>query len=353
MAGVTDCSIEAMNDRNLNFTFSLSTLPDDAVMEVSLPDHVLRLTVGQLLDTAFPEDETDASEIEESFDVAENPDLPEIYEEFLRVTEQFRQGLCRLHIADQLGHAVDFQSPVSSLTPSSESANRAANLPLQLSLTPEYDALSYAREHGYTAGEPDLIQWLQICLAIYYVDKHEAVLPAPDSLAADNPLKPVVEEITRKGLVTYEQEAEQPEITPDGRRFIGSLLSETEGYIDRYDMLQDVVWDEDGETALFGTGHGADLRVEAFIYEGLDPVRAVFLLRLYDGTMDEFAENWTELIGDEEFLNSVLEPVVNRDLTPAELLEEILEQSMALLEADAESAREDSFRDQIARRVTS
>jgi hypothetical protein len=31
------------------------------------------------------------------------------------------------------------------------------------------------------------------------------------------------------------------------------------------------------------------LRVQIFIAEGLDPVRTVFLLRLYDGTLDEFA----------------------------------------------------------------
>ena len=78
-------------------------------------------------------------------------------------------------------------------------------------------------------------------------------------------------------------------ITPAGRRFIGALLSETEACIDRFDVFKDVLWDSDTGSAEFDTGYGEDLRVQIFIAEGLDPARTVFLLRLYDGTLDEFA----------------------------------------------------------------
>ena len=181
-------------------------------------------------------------------------------------------------------------------------------------MTPRHEALAYAAKHGFTGGEPDLILWLKVCLVIYFLDKHEAVLPESGRLSNDDLLGPIVEDITRRGLVHLDQGTNLYQITKEGRQFIGNLLAETEEYIDRYDILKDVVWDEEAQIALFGTGQGEDLRVEAFMAEGLDPVRAVFLLRLYDGTLDQFVGNWVELVNSEESLNLILEPVVNRSI---------------------------------------
>ena len=51
----------------------------------------------------------------------------------------------------------------------------------------------------------------------------------------------------------------------------------------------------------------------AFLADGLDPIRAVFLLRLYDGAFDHRLRDWQDAIEGEEFYEGILEPVVNRD----------------------------------------
>ena len=92
-----------MHDQVLNLALSLSSLPDYAVLEIGLPVDVLTLTVEQLLDTVFPGEESEAATLVESFDTMENPDFPEIYEEFSRIIAQYRFGLCELDIANQAG----------------------------------------------------------------------------------------------------------------------------------------------------------------------------------------------------------------------------------------------------------
>ena len=111
------------------------------------------------------------------------------------------------------------------------------------------------------------------------------------------------------------------------------------------------LWDEDTGQALFGTGQGNDLRVETFIAEAVDPVRAVFLLRLYDGTLDEYVENWESLVNSRVFYNRLLEPVVDRSVTPPELLDEILDQGLSLREDTRQLEAERQSDARIARRT--
>ncbi len=89
------------------------------------------------------------------------------------------------------------------------------------------------------------------------------------------------------------------------------MLTETESYIDLYDHFKDTEFDLDLDTTEFDTGRGVDLRVQVFLAEGLEPIRTVFLLRLYDGTLDDFVSTWECLIDDESFFDGILEPVVN------------------------------------------
>ena len=342
-----------MCEELLTFTFALSTIPDDAALELNLSPDSQLLTVGELLDKVFPPDDTEATALVESLDFVENPDLPEIYEEFLRVIEQYRGGLCDLTVSDNLGNEINFQAQVRASFPNHKPSSQANLLSMQLVLRPEYNALGYAAKQGFTGGEPDLPLWLQTCATTYFLDKHEIPFPHLDSLSLDDSLRPALEELGRRGLVQVVEESEKREISPEGRRFIGRLLTETESYIERYDIFKDVVWDEETGKALFNTGWGEDLRVQVYILERLDPVRTVFLLRLYDGTMDEFVANWKELVADEEFYNFLLEPVVNRNVFPAELLEDIVDEGLALLEAAEAAAREQRMRERVARRVNS
>ena len=216
-------------------------------------------SVGSLLEEVFPPGEADRMEVEESFDLRLNPDLPEIYGEFLAVVQQYRAGLCSLSVSATTGLDLSPTDQVDDLV----APGAPGSLPvLSLSLTAQYDALDYVRAQGYDAGEPDLLHWLLVCAVMYFIDKHESPLPAQESLDQCPPLAGAVEDILSRKLVEIGDGPAAATITPEGRRFIGELLAETEQLIDSYDLFKDVCWDEESGQALFGTGLGEDLRVE-------------------------------------------------------------------------------------------
>ncbi len=332
---------------------SLAGLPEDAILQLTLPADYSQVSLIQLLESVFPENEADCLVVEELLDVAENPDLPDIYDCFLPIFDQYRSGLCRLKLTTAAGHqtrlsdiTLDHLQPVSA-----GSGDGPALWGLELTIEPEYQALDYAAAQGYGGDREELLTWLRSCTLLYFLDQHEYRLPAWEAMTENDPLWPIVASLFQRGLLHSSGQTGYSEIAPEGRRFIHALLSETEACIDRFDRFKDTFWDEDTGAAEFDTGYGDDLRVQVFIAEGLDPVRTVFLLRLYDGTLDEFASTWPELIGDTDFFNRILEPVVNRCQVPEELLQEIVEDGYAGLEAWAESAREERFQASIARQV--
>ncbi len=333
---------------HLTILLQLVGLPADATLEMSLPIEAANLAGHDLLERIFPTDEEAWLSIQDSFDLQKNPDLPEIYDSFWAVVEQSRSGLCHIEVSDLPAGQVAMTEPTGDSVGADGIESDGIALML---LTPIYDALEYAAEQGYDAGEPNLLEWLQTCAAIYFLDKHEVLLPQPSSPDDDSGLNQVVDRIVSLGLTDFSEEGAGGEITAEGRRFISRLLAETEAYIDRYDIFEDVLWDDEFGQPLFGTGHGDDLRVETFIDEAVDPVRAVFLLRLYDGSLDDHVGDWKSLVPSSDFYNRLLEPVVNRSITPPDLLEDILDQGFSLIEdaRQLEAEREANLR--IARRL--
>ncbi|MDE2939585.1 MAG: hypothetical protein OXR67_11855 [Chloroflexota bacterium] len=333
---------------SFTITLQLDGLPADAILEVRLPAEALSVALEDLLEWVLPMDEEGQALVQDSFNLEENPDLPEIYESFLVVMEQTRSGLCQVQLTEKSRGEARVELTEGTCL-EEDDLPRGCNS--SLLLTPVYDALGYAEEQGYDAGEPDLLEWLQLCAAFYFLDRHEVPLPNPNSPCAGTELKQVIENILNLELVGQTKGGEANVITAEGRSFIGRLLAETESYIDRYDIFSDVLWDGDTGEALFGTGHGNDLRVETFIAEAVDPVRAVFLLRLYDGSLDEFVGDWENLVISREFYNRLLEPVVDRSVTPSELLEEIVDQGLSLLEDARQLEEQKRSNALIARRV--
>ena len=331
----------------MTLSVSLAGLPPYAVLQLTLPLASAQQSLAQILATVFPPDAAARQSMASGLDTRANPDLPDIYAAFLPVFDRFRLGLCELNLtaagrpaelSDQASH---YLSPDSSATPF-----------LELAIIPQYRALDYAVAQGYVPGRAELLAWLRECTLLYFLDKHEYPLPA----CSEHPDTPViinatVESLCRQGLLEPDAATGLYAITPAGRRFIGALLAETESCIDRFDHFKDVLWDDDLDAAAFDTGRGLDLRVEMFVAEGLNPARTVFLLRLYDGTLDAYAADWPQLLGDDDFFNRILEPVVNRDLAPAELLTAILEDGYAYAQDQAAAERERRRQESIARQV--
>ena len=345
------------------FTLQVSLIglaPEDLI-RLEMPPEYRRLSVSQLLDRAFPASPDERREIAAQFapgtcNYRANPDLPDIYAVFLAVCEEWRDWRCALRAASADGAGVDLTGPVSRLIP-----NGAGTPPLALRLEQQYSALEYAVRHGYWPGRHELLGWMRSLTVLYFLDKHEVPLH-PGSLPDPAPaLREALASLQSQGLVSPQEPPATVgaplvgghiyTITPLGRRFIAGLLAETESLIDQYGHYQDTVVDADRETAEFGTGRGADLRVEAFLAEGLDPIRAVFLLRLYDGTFDHRLRDWQDAIGDEDFYEGVLEPVVNRDGATTEAMELAVESGLSWLEERQEQARREEAEREILRQA--
>ena len=351
--------------------------PEDFI-RLEMPPGCRQLSVSQLLDRAFPAAPEERQEIAAQFDLRANPDLPEIYAVFLAACEEWRDWRCALRVAPADGTDVDLSAPVSHILPADSSL-------LALRLEQQYCALEYAVRHGYWNSRRELLDWMRSLTALYFLDKHEVTL---DSLSlrgrvgvgASSHSAPALREalasLQSQGLIAAQPSENPPlppgegrgegvspfAITPLGRRFIAGLLSETESLIDQYDHYKDTVIDplslppfrggmQGGAPVEFDTGRGADLRVEAFLAEELDPIRAVFLLRLYDGTFDHRLRDWQDAIEDEQFYEGILEPVVNRDGTTPEAMELVIESGLSWLEERQEQARREAAEREILRRL--
>ena len=332
-------------------------------LHVELPSKFLEGSLSRLLDMVFSAAEDERREITGRFNLQENPDLPEIYAVFLAVSEEWRDWRCALRVqADGVESSLD--SPASGFLASGEDS-----FLLSIRLEQRYCPLEYAVRHGFWDSHDRLLDWMRSLTALYFLDKHEVSIEAGDVRKKGPALSLALESLREQGLIapaeageaaaddTSENEhpGEDPclVITPDGRRFIAGLLSETESCIDTYDHYQDALADADPDsgTVEFGTGRGVDLRVQAYLVEELDPVRTVFLLRLYDGTLDSRLQDWEAVLESEEFFEAVLEPVVNRDSVALEEMEQVIEFGYAWLEDRQERELRDAADRELLRRA--
>ena len=315
--------------------------PEDA-LEVVLPAEYARLRIGELLEAVFPEDEEGQSHVEEMFDLRENPDLPEIYGALLEVLGRWRLGDCRLNLSladDTLVELSD--TTVGLLRPPEIQGSGHASYPvLNLVMEQEFPTMDHAVQEGYWEDKASLMGWLQSLTLLYFLDKHEFKLTPDPSTETERRLLALAGELVEDRIILPSEESGCFRITEYGRGVLGSQIAETEGYIDRYDIFKDVAYDEEPGAVEFGSDRGEDLRVQIYINEGLDPARTVFLLRLYDGTLDEFTDTWQGRIHDESFYNEILEPVMVHHRVEDDLIGQIIESGFAHMEEEMEAQRE-------------
>ncbi len=329
-------------DTPLQLRAHLGGMRPEDLLEVVLPAEYADLRIGEFLEVVFPEDENGRSVFEEMFDLRENPDLPEIYGMLLEVVSRWRSGDYDLKLSLADGTAVELSDPTLALLQPSESRDPGQlSYPLlDLKMEREFPTLDHAVQEGYWEDKATLMGWLQSLTLLYFLDKHEFKLSLNPSTETDRRLLTVADDIVEGPIILPSKETGCFLITENGRRFLGIQIAETESYIDRYDLFKDVAYDEEDGTAEFGTGLGQDLRVQIYINEGLDPVRTVFLLRLYDGSLDEFTGIWPEKIHDESFYNDVLAPVMDHHRVEDGLIGQIIDSGFALLEEEMEEQRE-------------
>ena len=350
------------SDGALQLQVSLSGMDAADSFRLDLP-HPGDISLSAFLDQVFPEDEASQQQISSMLDVRANPDLPEIYDAILLVFNEWRDGRCALEFSGDGEQPLDLRETVASQVLQGREVLDGENPPnppfvkggiawaLHLRINRTYSTLDYAVQQGFWDSKPELIEWLQSHTLLYFMDKHQFSLESAPDVAAEEALMSAADFLRGSILILASQEALTFTISAEGRRTIGRLLAETESYIDLYDHFKDTVFGEGVETVEFDTGQGADLRVPVFIAEGLDPIRTVFLLRMYDGTLDAFASTWQESINDESFFDSILEPVVNRQGVDEALIDQIIGAGYVYLEERHQAARESAEREEIIQRV--
>lgn len=297
---------------------------------VTLPAECARLTAGGLLDRVFGGDDEARRRLLDSLDVSANPDLPDMYRELVEVVRLWRDGRCELGVYVNWGPRIALVESVGAHVV--QSADGAAALDLVLEQT--FEPLAWFARQGGDAD--DLLGWLRGCVLLYFMDKHGFELSAEP----DRRLLPVAEALRDRGLVTVPEDGGAFAITGEGRAYLGELIAETEDYIDRYEVFASVRVDEEAETVEFGVRDGLDLRAQVYEDEGLDPLRVVFLLRLYDGTLDESLARWREEIHEAGFYDRLLRPALDRDEVEWAVLDWVIDAGLAQVEEAAEGERE-------------
>ena len=292
---------------------------------VTLPPRFKGLKIGDLIKTVFPEDGAASEEINEGMDVRANPDLPEIYLSLSEIFDTWRRGDCALHFFANRGPEIQLSESVGSHITVRQSAvgTPQGSQVLDLVVEQTFDVLAKFEEWG--GDRSALLQWLQGDTLLYFIDKHGFQLPADAQDEAARRVLPIAADLQSRGLLSPSDQTGLLEITEEGRRALGDMIAETESYIDQFDVFKDVAYDLDAEVVEFGRGHGADYRVQVYDAEELDIVRTVFLLRMYDGTLDEHSDSWLEDIHDADFFNEVLRPVLDRDWVGEEIIDWIIE----------------------------
>lgn len=324
-----------MTPGDINLRITLGEMSTEDSFWVTIPIDPT-VTVHDLLDTVFPDSAEYAEEVRASLDVRANPDLPEMYQAIQEVIFQWRNGASNVDFKSPSGSDVLPSDPVSRHITAS---NRLGNT-FQLVLHQRLEALiAYERTDG---NRDDFMQWMQGCVLIYFLDKHHYPLPVePDKHSNDWLLLPIADELQTLSFIAPSRIEDKYVITHQGRGFIGKLISETESYIRRFDLFSDILPGKGLQPTVYGSSRGLDLRVQIFEAQGIDQYRAVFLLRMYDGTLDCYKDTWHASIHDPQFFNRLLEPVLDHSRVDGDDLDLLIEHGLEHIQktSDATGSR--------------
>jgi hypothetical protein len=316
------------------------------------PEHV-DSRLGDFLDKVFSGNKREQAKFRSLIDVRENPDLPDMYDALLEIFGEWRSGKCTLQFFANQGPEIKLTDRLDdhlSLMQSPE--HRIDETPLlDLVIEQKLDVLDYLANAGYFKNRGTTIDFMQANMLMYFLDKHEYKLSLKPIDETDQALLPIAKKLQSMKLIAPSDLEGTFAVTDEGRQAIGRTIAETDSYIEQFDVFKDVYHDADSGVLEFGTGIGRDLRVQIYEGEDLDPVRVVFLLRLYDSTFDEALATWRESIHSEQFFGEILSPIMNAERIEEHLVEMVLDAGYNFSEEQSDSAREERSQDDLLRRI--
>ena len=342
-----------LEESSFELQITLGDMDLEDAFRIDLPSSMSQLTVGDLLDEVFSEDESAQTGFLCALDVRANPDLPEMYEELLDILGEWRRGDCTLRFFAHDGPELRLVDRVAEhlSIPRTGNGKVVGNPILDLVIEQTYDVLGRFAEWGGAKG--GLMKWLQQHTLLYYMDKHGFRLPVDPADELSLRLLPIARDLVSRDLIAESEKSGAFEFTEKGEELIEQMIAEAESYIDRFDLFSDVLLEPDAQEVKFGTGYGADLRVQVYWSEGVDPLRALFLLLLYDSTLDAYAKTWREEMLEDGFFNGLLRPVLDHATIDDDLIGLVIESGYAHSEGIKEQAIERAFEHDVFRRIRS
>ena len=332
---------------------SLGDMKLEDAFWVELGPEYVNFRLSDFLDIAFPRNKRQQSKIRSMLDVKENPDLPDMYVALLEIFAEWRDGKCSLNFFINQGPEIKLTDRLDdhlSLMQSPE--HRVAETALlDLVIDQNIDVLDYLTTAGYIKNKQTTIEFMQANMLMYFIEKHNYKLSVAPMDDVDKKLTPIARVLQSANLITLTDPEPIFEISEEGRQAIGRAIAETETYIRQYDVFKDVYYDSESGALEFETGRGQDLRVQIYEYEELDPVRVVFLLRLYDGTFDEALATWCESIHSERFFGEILSPITNAVRIDEDMVEMVIEAGYNFAEVRFEAATEVESQEELLRRI--
>ncbi len=298
-------------------------MPLQDAYEISTPGLATDETLGTLLSRLFPSPPVIREDEEVLPDPRVDHDTLAMRAELSKMILDAQAARCSLNYYVNHGSEVGPSDLIASHVRQVDAD--ADTWMLDLVIEHRFTPLEYSVARGDWTSVPELVAWLEDADALLTTDE--------DRLRVSDA---TVVRLVNQGLLEPHASPGQLGISEAGLTRQQELLAEAESYAERYGIFEDVLYDEEARVADFGTGHGQDLRPLVYEAEGLDPVRATFLVGMLLATDDR--------ADAQRHFTALLAPAVDRPLMADADVEQIIEAGLALVEADAEARQRDIMR---------
>ena len=303
---------------------TLGDMPLEDAFEVETP-FPADITLGCLIDATFPPDPCDQREVKRLLDARANPDLPDMYDALVELFHHWRERRCDLRFYVNHGAETTLDARIDGWLVERDGAPALLDLVMEQLPTP----LEYAVHQGHADDSGAVLRWLEETAVLFFLWRRPGsarLCTTEDAAFADT-----LHRLEDQGyLSTLGGKAE---VSPEGDQHMGQLIAEAESYVDRYDLFSDVLPGTAPGSHRFGTGRGIDLRVHVYEAEGVNPLRAVFLLRIYDSSLEEAAgADWQRAATDTDFFRDILAPVTDHEDIDGEVLDSVIDDGFAMME---------------------
>lgn len=259
------------------------------------------LSLRQLLATMFPTNSQSQQSIRHLLDTKSHPDIQEMYEALVELFTHWHGNRCDLRFYVNHGPELSLDTHEADFV----KGNGTDNI-LDIVIEQTYSPLEYAVHQGYYHDVDSIHKWLSETTTLYFISR------SPESLdiTGDSPLIAAAQGLHYQGYLSLH--GIEAELTESGERHLKRLVIEAASYANKYDVFADTLLGTNAETVRFGTGQGIDLRVPIYRTAGIDPIRAVFLLRMYDSSLEqEAAPDWRQVVADPDFYQRFLVSVAD------------------------------------------